>query len=64
MALDSIVSGLKKMVTVLFFEDRSGFMELFWKKKTITVQSQYSTPCYNTDLDITWSCCGSLMFLP
>ena len=25
-----------------------------------TVQSLYYTPCYNMDLDITWSCCGSL----
>ena len=24
-----------------------------------TVQSLYNTPHYNTDLDITWSCCGS-----
>ena len=25
-----------------------------------TVQSLYNTPCYNTDLDITQPCCGSL----
>ena len=28
-----------------------------------TVQSLYSTPLYNTYLDITLSCCGSQMFL-
>ena len=27
---------------------------IFW----YTLQSLYKTPCYNTDLDITWSCCG------
>ena len=27
-----------------------------------TVQSLYNTPHYNTDLDITWSCCGSQIF--
>ena len=25
-----------------------------------TVQSLYNTPCYNTDLDITWPSCASL----
>ena len=29
-----------------------------------TVKSFYKKPHYNTDLDITWSCCGSQIFLP
>ena len=29
-----------------------------------TVQSLYNTPHYNTDLDITWSCYDSQIFLP
>ena len=27
------------------------------------VQPPYNTPCYNMDLDITQSCCGSQIFL-
>ena len=30
--------------------------------KVNTVQSLYNTSCYNTDLDITWSCCGSQIY--
>ena len=28
------------------------------------VKDLYNTPHYNTNSDITWSCCGSLIFLP
>ena len=30
--------------------------------KECTVKSLYNISSYNTDLDITWSCCGSQMF--
>ena len=33
-------------------------------KISTTVQSLYNTPRYNTDMDITQSCCGSNFFLP
>ena len=28
----------------------------------VTVQSHYNTSHFNTELDITWSCCGSQIF--
>ena len=34
------------------------------KQMMPSVQSHYNTPYYNTDLDMTWSCCGSQIFLP
>ena len=38
-------------------------MDYNWAR-VITAHSLYNTPCYYTDLDITWSCCGSPIFLP
>ena len=38
-------------------------MDYNWAR-VITAHSLYNTPYYYTDLDITWSGCGSPFFLP
>ena len=42
---------------------RELFFELATEIFGTTVQPLYNTPYYNSDLDITWSCCGSQIFL-